>query len=223
MITQVAAQKMTGADAIKAVLGLEGEAQWIRAWSAVLLLPSQTLDELEAVGANLDSYRPELDSINLALTAYTPNHTNSKGITGGIGSTHLKTLELAHERLTSQMAPGWSEDELAGLLATLARLCEEITAADVSADLKVFLLRQVESMERAIRLYRVTGPEGVVDEAQRVVGATIGPWANSDASSTEHGLLEKLLNVAGKVGRVVEVTAAAIGVATATGAIQLPP
>lgn len=67
-------------------------------------------------------------------------------------------------------APGTS-DQIAALIATLDTLLEDCLRAEMDTELKLLLIRQVQSIRAALVNFRVSGPEGLEAALEQAYGS----------------------------------------------------
>jgi hypothetical protein len=116
-----------------------------------------------------------------AVTTLNPDHSMEQFM-AAIGQEALTQLPYcAYATRDQARDPAIEENELAGLLADINSLLEDIMQADISEELKEFLTEQLVSMVRAITYYKIKGKDVLREGLVKVLGATLYSGIHIDA------------------------------------------
>lgn len=167
----------------------------------LVISSNKALDELLPLGydaVDIQEFRADVDRVAVVISTHNPQSL-IRDFKAQFGAETLKGLQYC-ARILSKESPEPTLDAatLTDLLNQVQTLINEILGANLDAKLKAILLEHLSFVERALRLYAISGSQGLRRAADGLAGATLFGYAEHTAE-TERGWLQRCGKLAGWV------------------------
>jgi len=204
---------------------------FVMALRSEIVLTRRRLDEM---GAPASLTSPGFERLR-DVAAPGQLHTNWRGHRSNMITPDCrKIFEWAEWTLREEAEPDIPADDMKELLAELASLEATLKDAEVSAYLRDFIQRQVDTIRAALRLYGVQGARPLEEALKKVAGAytmertrveaehAAAPEAAKGLFSKTSGMIKKTAELCDNLGKIGKFGDQAWTLASSVGPVLLP-
>ncbi|MFD6057785.1 hypothetical protein [Rhodococcus wratislaviensis] len=161
---------------IASILETSGDVSLARSLSYVFALPDKIVDALRSLELEEDDLQWHLGWLppaQRALTDLWQFNAAIHNVQQHFSPTDLVNLESANRLLRREKFERRIEEAQLDSLGEKVRELHDalVAAADIPDDLKLFMLDQLDQIARALREFRIRGPEALTEALDSVVGA----------------------------------------------------
>jgi hypothetical protein len=152
-------------------LDINNPAEWYQAYAMFIELSRNALKEAKAIdGPYRNLYVEPLEAIEKIVTRFNPGDSVGN-LLGQIGAKVITQLPYCVHATANQAREIRIEsDKISELIDAIQELRGRVISADLSEELKTFLVEQLFAMERAVSEYRIGGKDALQNGLAQIIG-----------------------------------------------------